>query len=127
MRHLKRRAATLMEVLLAFTLTALLLILILNLFPSAMATVLRAEQRQVAGNLAESLLERKASLAFDQLPVGKVENTPGEYATRFEVTGVANEDPQFLRALSVTVTWSAKGRTFQVRRGLWLHRLGYRL
>lgn len=125
MRHL--RGATLMEVLLAFTLTALLLVLILNLFPSAMATVRRAEQRQVAGNLAESLLERKASLGFDRLPVGTLEDTPGDFRVRFEVTAVANEDPRFLRALTVSVNWTDRGRALQVQRGLWMHRLGYRL
>lgn len=126
MRHL-RRGATLMEVLLAFTLTALVVILVLNIFPSAMATVARAEQRQVAGNLAESLLERKAALPFDQVPVGLVEDGGTDYRTHLEVGPVGSEDPLFLRQVTVTVTWSAKGRVLQLQRALWIHRLGNRI
>ena len=129
---MSRRGATLIEVLLAFTLTALMIVLILNLFPTSMATVRQAEQRQVAGTLAESQLERRARLPFSSLPVGLREQIPSpppqdgiEYHTQLEVTQVLGEDPQFLRALKVTVRWDYRGRSLQLTRQLYLHRLSY--
>lgn len=129
---MKRQGATLIEVLLAFTLTALMIVLILNLFPTSMATVRKSEQRQVAGTIAESLLERRSQWKFDDLPVGFSEQvSPGapqqgvEYRAQFEVASVNGEDPKFLRALKATVSWDYQGHTQQITRKLYVHRLSY--
>jgi type II secretory pathway pseudopilin PulG len=127
---LRRAAAfTLVEVLLSFTLTSIMLVLVMNIFPTAMVSVHRAEHRQHAGGLADSVLERKANLGFHRLAVGSTEELPVSeldgvhYHTVFSVEAVPGRNKDFLRMLRVVVKWKYRGRDMEVTRELWVHRL----
>jgi hypothetical protein len=129
----RRRGASILEGLVAFSVAATVLILLLNLFPSSMATVRSTEHRTQAAAWAASVLESRAGLPFGKLEVDSVEDlrkqTHGEieYKARFDVRAVPGEDARYLRALRVTVTWEERNRQRHVTRELWVHRLPSRL
>jgi type II secretory pathway pseudopilin PulG len=124
-----RRGFTLVETLLSFTLTAIMLVLILNIFPTSMASVHQAEQRQLAASMAMSVLEQRVQQPFNALQVGlTAESGPQtvdsvEYRTHFTVSKVPDRDENFLRALKVTVTWKYQGRELHLSREIYVHRL----
>lgn len=121
-----RRGYTLVENLMAFTLIALVMILLLNLFPSSMATVKRSEQRYEALTLAGNLLEQQAALPFSKLvPGSAVESKVGDFKIRTEVRTIDGEDPSWLKSVRVTVSWTYQEQTREVVRELRVHRLGY--
>lgn len=76
-----RRAFALGESLLGFSLISLVLILLLNLFPSSLATVRRSEQRFKALTLADNRLEQQAAEKFSSL-VGLQEVQEGDFKVR---------------------------------------------
>lgn len=124
-----RRGVSLVETLLAATLAGVVLVLVLNLFPSSMATVRKAEQRTRASALADSLLEARLTLPFRDLPVGYQQDLPDlsadglDYRRRFTVAAVPGESSDHLRALHVKVTWVYRDRTLELDREVWKHRL----
>ena len=121
-----RRGYTLVENLMAFTLIALVMILLLNLFPSSMATVKRSEQRYEALTLAGNVLEQQAALPFTKLVPGSVvESEVGDFKIRTEVRKIDGEDPSWLKTVRVTVSWTYQEQTREVVRELRVHRLGY--
>ncbi|MFN8611356.1 MAG: hypothetical protein U0931_27675 [Vulcanimicrobiota bacterium] len=123
-----KRGFTLAENMLAFSLISLVLILLLNLFPSSMATVRRSEQRYQALTLADNMLERQASRPFSKLPVGTVEDSQqGDYKIHLEIVKAGDEDPAWLRTARVTVSWTYQSQSKEVTRELRLHRLANQL
>lgn len=121
-----RRGFTLVENLMAFTLIALVIILLLNLFPSSMATVRRSEQRYQALTLAGNVLEQQAALPFGKLvPGSSVESKSGDFTVRTEVVKVDGEDVSWLKGVRVTVSWTWQEQQREVVRELRVHRLGY--
>lgn len=123
---MKARGFTLVENLMAFTLIALVIILLLNLFPSSMATVRKSEQRYEALTLAGNVLEQQAALPFGKLVVDSVHDSKvGDYKVRVEVLKVNGEDVNWLKRVRVTVSWTYQEQVREVTRELRLHRLGY--
>lgn len=123
-----RRAFTLVENLLAFTLISLVLILLLNLFPSSMATVRKSEQRYQALTLADSLIEQQASRPFSKLVVGNVlDEDRQEYHLHTEIMALPGEDQAWLKNVRVTVSWKYREQPRQVMREMRLHRLAHQL
>ena len=123
-----KRGFSLAENLLAFSLISFVLILILNLFPSSMATVRRSEQRHQALTLADNILERQAARPFSKLLVGTVEESQqGDYKVHLEILAVPDEDQSWLKRARVTVSWAYQGQPKEVIRELRLHRLANQL
>jgi len=121
-----RRGFSLIENLMAFTLIALVLILLLNLFPSSVATVRKSEQRYEALTLAGNLLEQQAARPFSKLVVGTVEESEvGAFKVRTEVRKVDGENEAWLKSIRVTVNWTYQEQVREVTRELRVHRLGY--
>lgn len=122
------RGFSLAETVLGFALVSLVVILVINLVPSSMATVRSAEQRYRAETLAGSILEQKSSLPFAQLPIGPEQDLGRQiydqvpYQLYFQVSS-SDGDPIYLRALRVRVAWSVKNRDRQISRELLIHHL----
>lgn len=66
----KHAGISLVETIFALGLVALVVILVVDLYPSAMATLRQAERQSVATNLASSVLDQEMALPFTQLTVG---------------------------------------------------------
>lgn len=124
-----KSAFTLVETLLSITLLGFVMILVMNLFPTSMASVRKAEQRYHAGTLASSILEQQASLPFQQLAVGTSRDLytdtaqSVQYRPHLEIQKVAGEDVRFLKSLRVTVKWTVRQQTHEIVRELWVHHL----
>ena len=127
-----KRAFSLAETALSLTLIGLLLLFVLNLFPSALVAQKTAEHRLTASSLARSLLEEQMDQAFGQLPVGLERTLPPvssggvEYQPRFTVTASPQADPKYLRVLRLEVRWEFRGQTRLVVREVWKHQLPHR-
>src|ERR1700712_2910962 len=72
----KRAAISLVETIIALGLVALVVILVVDLYPSAMATLRHAERTAVASSIAASILEQKMALPFNELTVGSLDLEP---------------------------------------------------
>lgn len=113
---------------LGFALLSVILILVINLFPSSMATVRTAEQRYQAETLAASILEAKSTLPFTQLPVGPEVDLGRQiydqipYQIYFQVSN-SDGDPLYLRSLRVRVEWQVKSHNRTVIREVLIHKL----
>ncbi len=124
-----RRGFGLTETVLSFGLIGLLLIFVLNLFPSALAAQRSADERLQAATVARSALEQQLDQPFNQLPLGlRRELDPVtigaiQYKVRLEVDQSPSADPKFLRVLRLVVGWKSKGIEREVKRELYKHRL----
>ena len=123
-----RRGFSLAETILGFAMISLVVVLVVNLVPSSMATVRTSEQRYRAETLAGSVLEEKSGLPFQQLPVGLVQDMGAQiydqvaYQIYFQVSS-SDGDPQYLRALRVSVEWNFKRHNRKVVREVLVHHL----
>ncbi|MCW5867666.1 MAG: hypothetical protein KIS61_10415 [Candidatus Eremiobacteraeota bacterium] len=125
---MKRRAFTLVENLLAFTLISLVLILLLNLFPSSMATVRKSEQRYKALTLAGNRLEEQTAMPFSKLVLDSSEHHPvDDYQVQTEVLAIDGEDKAWLKLIRVTVSWKYRDQSRKVVRETRVHRLASQL
>ena len=124
-----RRGFSLVELLMSFALLGLVIVLLLNLFPSSIAAVRLGEQRYRAQTMASSLLEQKMSVPFSQLLVGTRVTLPVQqfegvdYQSRLEVDKVTGSDPAVLRSVRVSVEWTVRGMTRREVREVLMHRL----
>lgn len=131
---MKNRAAfTLAETAVSFALLGLLVLFLINLFPSALMAQRVTEQRLQAGSLARSLLEQQLDQPFAELPVGLARDLQSTemagiaYHPRLVVTALPDSDPRYLRLLQLTVWWEWRGQRREVVRQLARHRLGHQL
>lgn len=115
------------------SLIALVIVLLLNLLPSTLATIAVSEQRWQAHAMARSWIEQQAARPFRELPVGLHQDLPPttwhgtEFHMTVQVEAVAGEDPGLLRELRATVSWRGAGRDRQISRRLWIHRLPHQV
>ena len=120
---------TLLETLLSFTLFAIILALVINLFPSSLVIVKRSELRYFAHNIASSTLEDQCGLPFSQLSNSttnqtiagvqfftNVTVTPGAAITN--ATWASGESSAYLYAVDVQVKWryAADNQTVERKR-----------
>lgn len=119
------RGLTLIEVIVSILILSLVLIFVLNLFPSAMAAARQGEQLVCADNIASSLLDDYASRPFSQLVVGidyleeqKFDNIA--YRPRVETLEIPGTDPENLKAIRALVEWEFRGQTRVSRHELWV-------
>lgn len=113
-----RRGVTLIESMIALSLLSVLLVVVLNLFPTSMRAIRQTEERQAATDLACSLLEKQAARPFTELtPAPPVElPAEGDFRPTLEVFRVPDSQEDFLRGLRVTVRWGDQ----EVRQELWV-------
>ena len=105
-----RRGLSLMEVVVATSILAMVFMLVANLFPTSFMALRTSGQRMEAESLAASLLEDYRARPFSQLPVG-LDVRPqasGSYQPQVQVLAVAGEDPAYLVEVRVEVSWSDK-------------------
>ena len=109
----------------ALTLISLLVILILNLFPSALTTINYSRQKHVATTTAHDALEVLAAKDFSSLALGPQTLSsfavPPDYNLALEVSEVPGYRPEFLKKISAEVTWSQKAKTRRVFQELYVH------
>ena len=125
---MSRRGFSLAETILGFALVSLIVVLVVNLVPTAMTTIRSAEHRYRAETLAASILEEKSDVAFQELPIGLDQDLGRhtydqvDYHIRFQVHPCGG-DPRYLRALRVLVQWKFKKRQRQIEVEVLSHRL----
>lgn len=125
---MRRRAFALGETLLAFTIISLVLILLLNLFPSSLATVRRSEIRFQALTLADNTLEQQVARPFADLIVAtSTQQAVGDFQVQTQVLTIAGEDSAWLKNVRVTVRWRDRDQPRQLIRELRVHRLAHQL
>lgn len=100
-----------MEVVVGFTLLLLAVVAALSLLGSGLDLGKSGEQRVLAGNLAESILERERAKDFASLTPGSINLTDtADFATNVQVRRVIQEvEPTPpTRTLRVEVSWDTK-------------------
>ena len=125
-----RRAFSLAETAVAMAVLGLTLLLVLNLFPSAMLARRASEQRLQAQSLARSYLEQQLEVSFHLLrsgPLAEVEKEGVSYRIRLEVTDSPQARPEYLKVLRVVVQWNERGRPQELERQLYRHRLPHQV
>jgi type II secretory pathway pseudopilin PulG len=125
-----KKAFSLAETAVALSILGLLLLFVLNLFPSAMLARRNAEQRLVAQSLARSYLEQQMEVSFGLLHSGQLAELEREgvrYRVNLEVSESPQARPEYLKILKVVVQWSTQGRTLKVERQLYRHRLPHQV
>ncbi len=126
---MKRAGFSLIETVVAIFLLSLLTVVLLNLYPSSVLAVRRAEQIQTADSLAQSVLSQAASRPFSSLLVGANEALPetevgGQtYQATLSIRAVAGADVETLKALQVTVRWSERNKSREVSHEIWVPRI----
>lgn len=125
-----RRGFSLAETAVALAVLGLILLFVLNLFPSAMVARLSAEQRVTAQSLARSALEQQLEVPFQQLrsgPLPAVERDGVRYDLSLEVSPSPQARPEYLQVLTLTVQWTARGKVSRVQRQLYRYRLPHQV
>lgn len=141
---MKRRAMTLVEVIFTASLLAVVFMVLLSIFPTAMFSVRQTEHRLTANNIAQAVLDACRSGPFSQLvndqtvdlttpgPLGDVlrrSNQKGEDKLEFQPTLRVTASPtstvprNTLCQLTVEVAWKERGQTLRVTRMLQLSAL----
>ena len=124
-----KRGLSLVETIFSLALLALVLIVVLNLFPSSMATVRVAEQRYRAETLAASVLDDQVSQPFSSLTVGLSQDLAASiydqvaYRPHLDISAAGTEDPNYLKSVKITVQWTYRGQPRAVIRELWIHHM----
>ena len=117
---------SLIEVIFSLALLAGVALLVLNLFPTSMVTVKKAEQRMQANLLAETLLAEQAAAPFETLLVGgppltrteRVGNV--EYNTRVVILEIPDRNTDYLKNVRVSIDWKVQNLQHSLVRELWV-------
>lgn len=123
-----KRGFSLAETAVAMAILGLVLIFVLNLFPRAMLLRRTSEQRLQAQSLARSALEEQLAKPFNRLQsqdLEPVERDGVRYQLSLEVSHSPQASAEFLRRLRLVVRWSFQGRSQQLERVLYRHRLAH--
>ena len=126
---MRRRAFTLAETAVSLALVGLVLLFVLNLFPSALVAQRSADERTRAVGLARTLVEQQLDLSFQVLPVGlrstlnPVVIDGVTYQPELQVDSSPQADPAYLRVIRVIVRWRTRSQDHVIQRELWKHRL----
>ncbi|MBS2035972.1 hypothetical protein JST97_13365 [bacterium] len=136
---MSRRAMTLIEVIFTASLLAIVFMVLLSIFPTAMFSVRQTEHRLTANNIAQAILDECRSGPFSRLTTNTSVDlsTPGalgdvlrrsnqkgddgmEFEPTMKVTGspTSSAPRSTLCQLKVDVAWKERGQTFHVARVL---------
>ncbi|MFN8612626.1 MAG: hypothetical protein U0931_34120 [Vulcanimicrobiota bacterium] len=121
----RRAGMSLVETIFAFFLMTMVILAVINLFPSSLMANRRSELSLQANALADQVLEKARASGFTQLTRGKrppvtVEVESVSYTQVFEVNEVPGQDFNSLRSLKVRVTWSVAGHPQELVREVWV-------
>lgn len=117
------------ETLISVFLLALLLIVFFNLFPTTVLANRQGSQQMQAMDLAQSVLSEARTRPFDDLTIGlkesgSVQRIDGtDYQTSLEVVKPDSGDPDQLKVLLATVTWTANNKSKNLQERIWIHRV----
>lgn len=131
---MRRRGASLVEVIVAVTLLALVGVVVLNLLPTSALAVRQAEHRIAAVQLCQSLLAEAALGPYDALALGEQVLPPVTLDDQvvlkpvrrvMAVTGPHAEDPAHVRRVRIEVRWTEarNTRTQEVWQEQWVSRV----
>lgn len=117
----RTRGLSLLETILSIFLLGMVVLVVMQLFPTSFLATRRSEQRAQAARVAEDVLSRQRALPFGQLIVGATELEPVvsggvSYAPRVEVFAPEGANPDKLNGIRVTVNWQERGKTWSVSR-----------
>ena len=125
----KKLGLTLMETVISLFLVSMVLVLVLNLFPSALAASHRAEQGLQADLLAQTLLNEQQSLAFDRLVIGPPVPLPDQssdgvtYHRSLEIFKVPSSNESFLKGIRATIWWTSQHGDHRLIQEVWMSRV----
>lgn len=122
----RHKGFSLAETVLSLFLLSLVVILLVNLYPTSMLTVRQGENRFQANQIAASELARLQSGSFDDLVVGSVTpldpvvHNSMEFERRVEVFEVPPNPEDHLKGVRVTVSWKERNELRQVSQELYV-------
>ncbi|MEW6279815.1 MAG: type II secretion system protein [Candidatus Eremiobacterota bacterium] len=113
---LSRRGMSLVELIVALALFAVIATALCTLFPASFLSIRRAEAETGARSQAQSLLEQRRCLRFDQLVPGTPETLPVAAlgSLKFERQFQVVELRPGVKQLRATVAWTVRGVRRQV-------------
>ena len=119
LRGPNRRGFSLMEAIVALALLGLIVVLVLNIFPSTLYASQKASEQIEAENLAQSYLEEARLKPFSTLHLGApLPLTPAD--AKFRVTQEfyqpVGTDEEQTRGIRIIVHWSNKGTERELKR-----------
>jgi type II secretory pathway pseudopilin PulG len=119
------RGVSLVELVVTLFVIGIMLILLLNLFPTSMATVKQGERYLQAETLAQSILEQQRARPYKELEVGIYLLDPVRYegsdlTPTLEVFVIDDVPPEDLLGLRVTVTWQVRKIKRQIQQEVWV-------
>ena len=141
---MRPRGMTLIEVIFTASLLALVFMVLLSIFPTAMFSVRQTEHRLTANNIAQAVIDECRSGPFARLvadatvdkttpgPLGDIlrrSDQKGDDKMEFETTLRVSSSPtasvprNTLCLVAVEVAWKERGQTYQVQRRLQLSAL----
>ncbi len=124
---MRMRGLSLSEIVLSTFVLLLVVLVVFQLYPSAVASVRVSGQRMQAEALAESILSQAMEKPFHQLAVGPAAPLPTVqgrgtvFEPSLQVLAVTEPgiDPDRMRALRVRVSWRDRGMAREVVREQW--------
>lgn len=128
-KRMKNRGFSIAETLISVFLLALLLIVFFNLFPTTVLANRQGSQQMQAMDLAQSVLAEARTRPFDDLAIGlnetgSVQRIDGtDYQSNLEVIKPDSGDPDQLKVLVATVTWTANNKSKTLQERIWIHRV----
>ncbi len=121
----KRSGMSLVETIFAFFLMTIVILAVINLFPSSLLANRRSELSLQANALADQVLEKARAGGFSKMVRGQaapvtvqIDSVP--YTQVFEVSDVPGQDFNSLRSLKVRITWTAAGHPEELVREVWV-------
>lgn len=125
---MRRRGFSFIETVVALGLVAAVLMVAVQLIPSALLLLRGVERQQAACELAQRILEEQSVRPWAELVMGGTENRTETqenlvYSVRVEVRAVPDAPPELARVLHVQVTWEYRDRRHTVIRELLVHHL----
>lgn len=115
-RNQPRRGLTLAEMIVSLTLLTLLLVSVVNLFPSSMANVRLIRTAQLARTAAQNRIEILASQPFNSLQVGTLDEETIKLSDgqpvhlKTSITAVDGYEPKRLKRLRCEAEWQGRAR-----------------
>lgn len=125
---MKRRALTLLELIVCLSVVLLLVIFLLNLFPGSLLALRQSEARLEAQRQAELVLDQARLARFDTYAVGSSQTLPGRalngtaFVPVLEARAVAGYDTNLFKELRVSIAWNDHGTTRSLRAAAWVSR-----
>lgn len=116
---------TLGEVAVGVGLLSLILVSLLNLFPSSLIAIRNGERRQVAHRVAQNTLEVAMASPFSSLRSDSPElaqvNVPEGYRLTVVVSAVPPYPEDHLKRVSAVVEWEHHGKRLRLEEEVYVH------